>query len=374
MVNRNQITISSTETFLENQTDLTARFNTGIFSHTMVAGAEVGQQTSSPTRRVFTGVPTTSLLSPDYNQAFAGTGKVTSNVHTTANTFAVYGLDTIRFGEHLEASGGIRFDMFDAHYTQSIAPALNFRHLDNMPTYRGALVYKPKPIGSFYFAYGTSFDPSAETLSLTAGNADVPPEQTQSFEFGSKWELFSRRLLLEAAFFEVEKTNARVTDPNNPLLVTVSGDQKVDGFELDATGNLTENWQVFGGYVYLSSKVQSSPNPLEVGNRLANAPTNNFILWSTYGLPRWKTTIGGGLNYYSSRDASTIPNATTGFINQAPGYVTVQGMLRYQLNRNIALQTNIYNITNAYYFQDLHPAHVIPGEGTMALFSTIFNF
>jgi catecholate siderophore receptor len=314
------------------------------------------------------------LLNPNYNQTFAGVGRVTSNVHTTANTFGVYALDTMRLGEYVELSGGVRFDIFDAHYEQNIPPKQNFSRLDTMPTYRGAIVYKPKPYASAYFAYGTSFNPSAEGLSLTAGNANVPPEETQSFEFGTKWQLFAERLLLEGALFKVEKTNARVTDPNNPLLVTVSGSQQVYGFELDATGNIMENWQVFGGYVYLSSKVESSLNPLEVGNRLANAPTNNFILWSTYGIPQWKTTIGGGLNYYSSRNASTIPNAASGFVNQAPGYVTVQGMLKYQLTRNIALQTNIYNITNAYYFQDLHPAHVIPGEGTMALFSTIFNF
>src|SRR5262249_2021994 len=77
-ITRNQITVDSLETYLGDQLDLTMRFNTGFAKHTLVAGVEGGRETSSPIRFTFAGVPTTSLLHPDKNQAFTGTRSVTS--------------------------------------------------------------------------------------------------------------------------------------------------------------------------------------------------------------------------------------------------------------------------------------------------------
>jgi len=70
-----------------------------------------------------------------------------------------------------------------------------------MPSYRGAIVYKPVAGASIYFDYGTSFNPSAEALSLTVGTtqADVAPESNRTFEIGTKWDLFARKLSLTAS-------------------------------------------------------------------------------------------------------------------------------------------------------------------------------
>ena len=49
--------------------------------------------------------------------------------------------------------------------------AAHFKHTDNVVSPRAALVFKPAEEYSFYFSYGTSYNPSAENLSLAASNA-----------------------------------------------------------------------------------------------------------------------------------------------------------------------------------------------------------
>ena len=65
--------------------------------------------------------------------------------------------------------------LFRPHYTavrySTTTPGLvtgndDVTRIDRMPSYRGAIVYKPKMNGSIYFDYGTSFNPSAEALNL----------------------------------------------------------------------------------------------------------------------------------------------------------------------------------------------------------------
>jgi catecholate siderophore receptor len=48
-------------------------------------------------------------------------------------------------------------------------------------------------------------------------------------------------------------------------------------------------------------------------------------------------------------------------------------MAKYPLNDKVALQLNIYNLTDNKYYDQLHPAHVVPGAGTTALFTVNFK-
>ena len=97
-------------------------------------------------------------------------------------------MDTVKLNRQWNLVGGIRWDRFDTSYNQSIAPIQSFTRVDQQPSYRAAVVYKPKAFGSIYFEYGTSFNPSAETLSLSAANANLPPEKNRTFEAGTKWD------------------------------------------------------------------------------------------------------------------------------------------------------------------------------------------
>ena len=407
-VNRNQIATFSNEGFLWDQLDATAHLNTFGARQIIVIGAEGGRETSDPVRPTFnyvnpTGqtintVPTANLLQPNESQSFSGNSAPSSNVHLTSTSYALYLLDTIQMGRYWELIGGARFDRFlsneksIAYPTPKMAtpggpivqgpPTITYpSRLDRKPSWRAAAVFKPTSYGSIYFDYGTSFNPSAEALSLTVGpsgtgTANLAPEFNRSYEVGTKWDLNNARLSLRADLFRTTKDNAREASPTNSLVYVLAGTQRVDGAELAVTGRISDRWQVLSSYTFMHSEVvHSQYYPASVGYRLANVPDNLFNIWTTYQ-PMHRLTIGGGGNYVGSRSASsTVPlDPTTHLIKQVPGYVVLNAMGRYTLTDNLAFQVNVFNIANRNYIDEIHPAHIVPGAGTSGLFGLNFRF
>src|SRR5262249_26946291 len=148
---------------------------------------------------------------------------------------------------------------FNNPITNTGASYTALQHTDEMVSWRGGIVYKPAINGSIYFDAGTSFDPSAEALSLSASTADLAPEKNRTYEIGTKWDVFHEGLTLRAALYRTQQTNVRETDPNNAALMVLAGDARVDGFEFEAVGHLTEQWQIYGGYSYIFSEIDKSP-------------------------------------------------------------------------------------------------------------------
>ncbi|MCV4932893.1 TonB-dependent receptor, partial [Escherichia coli] len=83
--------------------------------------------------------------------------------------------------------------------------------------------------------------------------------------------------------FRIEKFDARTPSLIAGEPPTLDGDQRISGFELGASGNITRNWQFSGGYTFLDSEiVRSNTAPTivngisfrEVGKRLINTPKN----------------------------------------------------------------------------------------------------
>lgn len=376
MVTRNQITTQSLETQLQNQFDTTFKFDTFGAKHTLIGGTEYDHESSSPLRTTWSGVPTTSLLSPDDTEPFSGTPAINTISKGTIDTFALYAVDTIKLGKYFQLIGGVRWDHVDSAFTQftrSTGTKVNFDRVDDLVSWRGGIVFKPVEIGSIYFSAGTSFNPSAEQLSLSLATADVAPEKNITYEIGTKWDLFDHRLSLTGALFWDEKTNARTTDPNDPLLNILGGDQRAIGGSVGIIGKITDDWLVTASYTHIDSKVVKSNDPTQVGNPLTNSPRNTFSLWTTYNTP-WKLVIGAGADVVSGRTLSLSPDANTGLIRAVPGYVVFNAMARYPITKNVDVQVNLNNIANKYYFDGLHPNHIIPGVGRTLLVSLAFKF
>jgi catecholate siderophore receptor len=425
LVNRNQIQVKSVEGDLWEQTELTLHFKTFGIRHELTGGAEGGQEISNPIRYSYTlkgagasiatnTVPYTTLLNPNTSQVFGGTGYISSIVHTKAESVGVYFVDTLHLGRHFDLSGGVRYDRFDTGYnlyqptppsgatvTAAVAP---ISRVDEQPTYRAAFVYKPSGKGSVYFDYGTSFDPAAESLSLSIGlvNGSVVPEENESYEAGAKWNFMNERLMVEGAVFRTEKDNARETDPTNSLNIVNAGNQVVKGVQVSAVGRLPQGMDVVLGYAYLDSFVSLSKfYPTSIGFQLANVPRQTFNAFLTHQLPgRFMAGFGG--NYVASRTASsTVPyvpltfgpaqafaagaapcgaTATTCYqvtsvgMKQVPGYWVFNAMLRRPLTDHVEMQANVNNLLNRFFIDLPHPSHLIPGEGVNALIGLNFKF
>lgn len=363
---RNQVSLDTDETFLQNQFDVTAKFRTGFIKYTVVGGIEGSRETSKPSRFTITGVPLADLLNPDTNQAFSGTSALTSKIRAVGNTFASYFLTTINLADKLEFVGGVRYDRFDVDFEQFIGTAKGkFNRLDKVATYKGAVVYKPMTTGSIYFSYSTSFNPSAEAFALSAATTKVAPEENRTFEVGTKWDLLSSRFSIRGAAFRIEKTNARETDPTNALLVVLSGEQKVDGFELETTGRIADRLQINSSYAFLDSELVASKFfPKAVGSRLANVPKHTGSLTTSYSLP-WRLDTGFTVRYVGSRNASaTTPlDPLTGRVRQVKGYTVADMFVKRAVSENVELQVNIYNLSNKFYIDQVSGGHLVPGAG-----------
>jgi catecholate siderophore receptor len=397
MVNRNQLSGNSDEAQIWDQADITYTGKLAGIRQTAVLGAEGGKESSDPTRTRFanpvTGlntVPLTSLLHPDPDQPFSGTVYPNTDVHTNAFSAGVYLLDTFELGRQWELSGGIRFDHFDANensvtwsYPKSGPPvgtpvASGFEQDLNKGTWRAALVYKPKSNGSIYFDYGTSFNPSAEQLSLSAATTATPPEENESYEFGSKWDVNNGKLTVRGALFRTNRENVQEPDPTNSAVDVLAGNQRVDGAEGVIQGHLTDRWEIVTSYTFLHSETVNSAiteknYPASIGLPLQNVPQNLFNLWTEYR-PTRRLEVGGGGNFVGERDANSTTLTSLASLETAPQYWTFNAMGKYDITERMTFQVNVNNLFDRFYLDELHPGHVIPGAGTSALFGLKYKF
>ncbi len=222
-----------------------------------MSGVEVDSEAASLTRYTNqnTTILPTPLLDPDPFEPIAGIHQTTIRQKpvTQTRTFGIFAVDTINLGPQWILTAAVRYDHFTAHFDQEIGTPQHFHHVDNIVSPRAALVYKPTEDSSIYFSYGTSFNPSAETLSLAASNKDLGAERDRTFEIGGKTQVLDGMLSLTAAVFNTEMTNARISDPLNPGLQALAGTERVNGFELGAQGRITPEWSVLAGYTYLDA-------------------------------------------------------------------------------------------------------------------------
>ncbi len=373
-VTRNQLDGRGADTFLENQSDVTTKFSTGFIDHTAVTGIEVGTQSQNLTRYTFAGVPTTSLLNPGSDE-FSGTKSISQNSSGNATTFGAYGIDTLKLSPQWSLLGAVRWDYFGGHYENNIN-GVDVDHIDRNLSGRGAVVFKPEKEGTIYVAYGTSFNPTLEGLSVSGSNAatgtssaSLDAESNETYETGTKWDVLDEKLQLGAALFQINKQNARETDPSTNISLAV-GSIESHGASFSAAGKITESWQLFAGYTYQDGQISDSPAS-DNGRRPGNMPRHTATLWSTYDLTKdWQ--VGGGATAVDQRYLSS--SLSSGTRSHVDGYVTAQAMAKYHLTDSVDLQLNIYNLFDSTYFEMAHPSHAVPAEGRTAILSTSFKF
>ena len=391
-VSRSPKSRSSTSNGWVNQTDLRIKFNTWGIQHTMLTGVEYSYETvhnrpyafgSSATTCTSSSVSSglcTSLYDPAYHQSYPGT--ITSGVaytDTQTETKAGFLFDTLKFNDQWSFNFGVRYDDFNTRAKGirlvSSVPT-NFNYVNDTHFWSGqmGLVFNPLPNGSVYVAWSNSYNPVGETSGegsdgISAANNKLKPERNQTWELGTKWDFFDKRLGLNAAIFRTEKNNARQLDASGAT--TNIGETVVKGIEFGLTGNITDKWDVFANYTYLDSEIKkggaanlgTTANPVYVegyndGNHTPSTPRNTFSFWSTYRIIP-SVTVGGGANFVDSRygnAANTI---------EVPSYWRYDAMASYKFNKTLDFQLNVQNVFNKRYYDQVfqtHYAHVAPAR------------
>jgi catecholate siderophore receptor len=330
-----------------------------------------------PTIMGAVGLAVVSLENPAYNAAPSNTVTTFGNNATAnADDSAVYFNETAELNKQWKLIGGVRYDSYRAVVANSVnssntpgntTPSSAGQDV-GFTSYRAGAIFQPTETQSYYVAYGTSFDPSIETLTLTTGQQDLAPEKNQSYELGGKWDVFDGNLSITSAVFQVEKENARTQVSTG--VYTLDGNVRVNGFEFSAAGRITSQWQVMAGYTFLDAKiVKASALDGTQGKVLANTPRNAAALWTTYNLTsEWE--VGGGVTYMSSRYASNT-NVVT-----APGFTRFDATVAYHQPK-YDIRLNWLNVADKDYIAALIPSdggRLIPGIGSTALVSLTYRF
>jgi len=409
---RGNARVSETTT-LQNVTEFTGKEQTGSVGHSYAFGLELSKekaevrsaaiQSSSSSCTAVSDPWCTTLSNPSGANAawnFAWT-LPTQPTLNQIDTTALYGFDTLKFNDQWLLNAGLRVD----HYRLSASgpesrrgatllyPAYDLKRSDTLFNYQLGLVYKPAANGSIYASIATSSRPGGSTLgngnedlsTTTDALADLKPEKTRSIELGTKWDLLDKKLGVSAAIFRNEVTNTRVTNEFN--VAEMAGDKVVNGLELGFTGNVLPGLSIFGGYTYMDSEQKNAgqtcsgtpavcvPSAAN-GQAFPNTPKHSFSLWASYK-PMAKLTLGLGLYAQSDVVQGYVRSSVDGGIvtKGVAGYSRYDAMASYQFNPNLALQLNVYNLTDKVYYSGVRSPHYANiGAGRSAVATLKFTY
>ncbi len=344
--------------------NLIGEFGTGGINHTIVAGAEF-IDTSSDQDRFNAFWDTTS----DDNEIFAisrplelvaGVGVNSSGLSTTnsfiadlnddtrvgVEVFSAYIQDEIEISERLDVVIGARLDSFDIEVFNVPANEMRNRK-DEEVSPRLGLVFKPREEVSIYGSYSESFLPRSgeQFANINGNNHQLDPNTFTNLEVGVKLD-FRQGLSLTAAVFEIEQSSPQVADNDASTLDVI--DSRINGFEAQLAGPVTDRWFVSAGYSFLDGEQVNRSGP--TGLRPRELPENMFSLYNNFRVTD-RFGLGLGLSY---QDESFINNGNSAIL---PSYTRVDAAAYYDVSEKLRIQLNIENLSDRLYFPNSHSTH-----------------
>lgn len=350
------------------QANLVSEFETGPFGHTILFGAEYGDQDTTNARNdnVFAvngddqlAIPFTDpLVIPAF--AFSDPARNTaSNVTFTS----VYLQDQIDITDRFILILGGRYDRFEID-ANDFASAGAFSRTDEEITPRLGAIYKPASNVSFYASYSETFLPRSgdQFLSLDLDTQSTRPQFFKNKEIGAKWDI-NPDLSFTAAIFELDRESFTSADPEDPAQIIVIDGSETKGLEIGLTGELADRWSVSAGYSYLDGEVAIVGGGGTDGNKTRQTPEHMFSMWNRFSITE-KLGLGAGVTYQDSFFARE-DNAV-----EIPSFVRVDAALYYDVSDNLRVQVNLENLLNEDYFPDAHSNdNISTGEPINARFT-----
>jgi iron complex outermembrane receptor protein len=245
----------------------------------------------------------------------------------TTTTTGVYIQDVYTFGD-LSVIGNVRYDSMELEQQKFGAEKENLD--DNKVSYRGGLVYRVTDDMSVYASLARSWQ-------LPYSGIYINPKLAEFFhtdlkEVGAKAYLLNSALMLNAAVFQIDQEQPQ-TNTDGDVISKIEA--RHQGIELEARGQISEQWDISIGYSFLDAEDKDTgKKPNDVSDHL-------FSLWSTYQLDdNWR--LGGGVKYVGDRYAGNNEAVALG------DYTTVDLMAAYTTGRH-KVQANVYNVFDEKY-------------------------
>ena len=343
-------------------------------------------------------------------------GTLDTQTINRASTRGLYAFDSITVLPSLIVNLGLRYDDFRSRTALPVVlgsrPTVSRK--DRIWNYQAGAVFKPTANTSVYANYSTAATPpnsligegqegnslgtvtgaspaavaAALAAAQAAANDILKVERTKSLEVGAKADLFDSRLSLTAAAFRTRTKNARITSDQNT--VAYVGERRIKGVELGFNGNVTDAWNIFGGYTYLDAKIVDGGSTIltaaavgaqaaktisvasvNTGREFPQVAKHSFTLFTNYKIiPRLE--IGGGAIYssrvyggyadnrYAVQNAAgvvTVVPATAIIARSVPSYWRFDARAAFKVNDQIDIAANLQNLTDKRYFSAAYTSH-----------------
>ena len=361
------------------QSDFSTKFNVSGMENQLLAGVEYLKEDQY--RQNLANIGTTS--NPLYTQS-----NVTGNpTKFNADNYAVYAQDSIEFIPKWNFLFGIRRDEMRADYSSATSPKLSYGE----NSYRSGISWHQTPDAHYYLSWSDSFSPTADLYQLTV--TPQPPERSRTTELGAKWLFLDGDLAFRTALYHTVKDWERNTDLQSTSTILTKR-RRTDGLELELTGKVTENWDIFAGLAFMDAKILEVAENVNAntgvitpafagykGQRARNTPPMTANLWTTYTFAgNWK--VGGGFESKGERYGyNPSGGAGTNFVNGkfspnvAPGYTRWDAMVAYE-EKKWAVRLNVKNVFNKVYYGDIYDngPFSVPGNRRQAILTTEYKF
>ncbi|WP_172293261.1 TonB-dependent siderophore receptor [Pseudoruegeria sp. HB172150] len=225
------------------------------------------------------------MISPTNAQIAALTlDAYTSETHSELSQTGIFAQDRVEWG-NWDLLMGLRYDWATTRISETYAASWGGGTSDDTYeaealTGRVGLSYEFANGVVPYFSYSTSFEPVTELDD--DGDASYDPTTARQWEAGVKWASADGKILLSAAYFDIQKKNiveSYLDEMNNPVTDQI-GSVRSKGIELEAKAELMDNLTVIASYFNTDATYETGDY---AGNTFYAIPTEQASVWVQYG-------------------------------------------------------------------------------------------
>lgn len=273
-----------------------------------------------------------------------------------------YVFDRVKVGEYLQVLAGVR-------KTEYSDISLRTRYETENTSYAGGVVVKPVEWVSIYgtFIEGLEAGGIAPVNAINA-NESLPAGTSEQWEVGLKVEPIDR-LLLTVGYFDIERPSSFL---NAARVFVQDGRTVYKGWELSATGEITEELSIYASALFLDAKTENAATAAVIGRRTENTAEFTGSLFLEYKLPFVEgLSISGGVFYVGDRAVNAANNA---FV---PGYTLVDVGARYNVDlfgNDTTFRLNVENVFDKKYWAATGSSLLGQGLPMAAKFSVTTRF
>ncbi|MEB5886751.1 TonB-dependent siderophore receptor [Enterobacter roggenkampii] len=260
-------------------------------------------------------------------------------------SYSAYAQDALYLTDKWIAVAGMRYQYYSQYAGKGRPFNVNTDSRDEQWTPKLGLVYKLTPSVSLFANYSQTFMPQSSIASYIG---DLPPETSNAYELGAKFDLFDG-VTANIALFDIHKRNVLYNESvGGETIAKTAGRVRSQGVEVDLAGSLTENTNIIASYGYTDAKVLEDPD--YAGKPLPNVPRHTGSLFLTYDIHNAfagnTLTLGGGGHGVSRR------SATNGADYYLPGYFVADAFAAYKMKLQypVTLQVNVKNLFDKTYY------------------------